>query len=478
MPQRPNILFIMTDQQRYDALGCTGGWVETPHLDRIAARGTRFDCCYTNAPQCVPTRLSLATGCYPHTTGVWVNSHHCLSPHTPTWMQAVRAAGYRTSLFGKTHLHPHTGDLRDREHLLHAYGLDDVDEIGGPRASRQVRSHMTQRWEDLGLWQLYRDDYAERFNNVPYVARPSPLPEEEFADVYVGQRAKAYLNDYQHAQPWCCWVSFGGPHEPWDAPQRWAERYADDAMPPPIPRAEWMRGGDSILAAKCHNRPGVFTPQEVGAMRANYAGKVSLIDDQIGQLLAVIEARGELDTTAIVFTSDHGEHNGDAGLIYKDTFLDASARIPMIVSAPGQTGGTVADTPCELIDVGPTIAELAGTKLTYRQFGRSLLAATQDPSCAIRDYAVSEFCGEMMLATPERKLLLNASGQPYALLDRLADHDEQHDLRADPVEATKLNELRLQALDFLVHTQLHEAREFTARDADLIAPHSATSPAS
>lgn len=135
---QPNVLFIMTDQQRWDAMSCSGDWVKNPNLDRIAAEGVRFSRCVTTTPICVPARVSLATGRYPHNTAVWHNLAYTLSPEAPTWMQAVRDAGYRTSLFGKTHLHPHQGDLRECEHPINAYGLDDVDEIGGPRASAVV----------------------------------------------------------------------------------------------------------------------------------------------------------------------------------------------------------------------------------------------------------------------------------------------------------------------------------------------------
>ena len=132
----PNILLLMTDQQRADALGTSGGWVPTPHLDGLAAEGMRFTNCITTSPVCIPARLSLATGLYPHHTGVWQNQRSQPSGQQPTWMQRVRSAGYRTSLFGKSHLHPHQGDLRDREYLMRAYGLDDVDEIGGPERAR------------------------------------------------------------------------------------------------------------------------------------------------------------------------------------------------------------------------------------------------------------------------------------------------------------------------------------------------------
>jgi len=115
---KPNILFVMTDQQRWDAMGCSGDWVDTPNLDRIAAEGVRFSNCVTTSPICIPARVSLATGRYPHTTTLWNNADYTLPPDHPTWMNALRDAGYRTSLFGKIHLYPHHGDLREREDLL------------------------------------------------------------------------------------------------------------------------------------------------------------------------------------------------------------------------------------------------------------------------------------------------------------------------------------------------------------------------
>ena len=207
----PNILLLMTDQQRWDAMSCSGDWVQTPNLDRIAGEGIRFTNCVTTSPVCIPTRLSLATGLYPHNTHVWNNMNHQMPAETPTWMQAVRDAGYRTSLFGKTHLHPHSGDLREREDLMNAYGLDDVNEIGGPRASANVVSHMTALWEEKGLWEAYRADYRERFSTKPYLVRPSTLGLEDYADVYVGQQAKQYLQNYERDEPWCCWVEFRRP---------------------------------------------------------------------------------------------------------------------------------------------------------------------------------------------------------------------------------------------------------------------------
>ena len=355
----PNVLFLMTDQQRADAMSCSsdGSWVKTPNLDRIAAEGVRFTNCTTTTPICIPARVTLATGLYPHNTHVWSNLNYALPETAQTWMRVLRDMGYRTSIFGKTHLHPHRGDLRDREYLLHAWGLDDVDEIGGPRASAAVMSHMTARWEEKGLLEAYRADFAERFANKPHVARPSVLPLEEYADVYVGQKAKQYLSTYDHNQPWFCWVTFGGPHEPWDAPEPYASMYDPAAMPEPQPRpteADSDKRPQGWLDTYMERRTPKFDDGDQAAMRANYAGNVSLIDDQIGEILATIEQRGELDNTIIAFTSDHGEMNGDWDLIYKMNFLDSSARVPLLFRSPKTVneGGKVIDAPVENIDLG------------------------------------------------------------------------------------------------------------------------------
>ncbi len=450
----PNILFIMTDQQRWDAMSCSGSWVHTPNLDRIASEGVRFPNCVTTTPVCIPARVSLATGLYPHNTGVWNNCSYTLPADSHTWMQAIRDAGYRTSLFGKTHLHPHGGDLRDREHLMHAYGLDDVDEIGGPRASARVLSHMTARWQELGLWEAYQADYADRFSTKPHVVRPSALPLQEYADVYVGQRAKAYLENYDRDQPWFCWVSFGGPHEPWDTPEPYASRYDPAAMPRAAPLPEWPQPRPrGALDRRLARRP-ALTDQDVARLRADYAANVSLIDDQIGQILAVLEARGDLANTVIAFSSDHGELNGDFGLIYKSTFLNGCVRVPLLLRTPqtaaSGTSGRTCTSPAEWLDVGPTLAELAGTPLAYEQFGRSLVPVLHGGRQSHRADALSEIDGEVMLLTETWKIALNADGHAYLMFDVAQDPLEQRNLAGLPEWRDAEEQLRLRVLERLV----------------------------
>lgn len=459
---RPNVLFIMTDQQRADAMSCSsnGEWVQTPNLDRIASEGVRFSNCTTTTPICIPARVTLATGLYPHNTHVWGNLNYSLPADAQTWMRTLREMGYRTSVFGKTHLHPHRGDLRDREHLLHSWGLDDVDEIGGPRASAAVLSHMTARWEEKGLWQAYKDDFAERFSSKPHLVRPSTLPLEDYADVYVGQQAKNYLREYDRSEPWFCWVTFGGPHEPWDAPEPYASMYEPSSMPMPQERPhepDRDKRPQGWLDSYMERRSPVFDPGDQAAMRANYAGNVTLIDDQIGEILAVLEERGELDNTVIGFTSDHGEMNGDWGLIYKMQFLDGSARVPLLFRSPKtrSNGGQVIDTPVENVSMGPTLIELAGGTLEYQQFGESLVSLWENGSSSSLG-AFSEIYGELMVTDGRHKLMINREGEPYYLLDQNEENFEAVNLVTDSSAPAKITELRELLVERLAKSQLQE----------------------
>jgi len=432
MKTKPNILFIMCDQLRADALGCTGNWVKTPNIDRIAHEGVRFSNCVTNSPVCLPARVSLATGRYPHNTDVWDNCPFELPEGTPTWMAAIRNAGYRTSLFGKAALHRRGPDIRNFEHVLNSYGLDDVDEIRGPRASVDTICHMTARWESLGLLEAFRKDIKERTGKNETLVRPSPLPLAEYYDVYVGQQAKNYLRNYNRAEPWFCWVSFAGPHEPWDTPEPYASMYRPNEMPEPRKRPPLRAQGPTgeLDRRFAESSEKIENAQE---LRASYAGKVTLIDDQVGEILKEIENRAELDRTVILFTSDHGEMNGDYNLIHKSNFLNPAVRIPLIVSTPEiknspSSAGKIFDHPIELFDAGPTLADSAGTRISYRHFARSLAPTLRDPKVEHRSFALTEFKHELMYLDRDWKLMLNRDGEPYRLFNVKNDADEMEDL--------------------------------------------------
>lgn len=432
---KPNILLIMTDQHRWDALGFVSPWMSTPNMDRIAREGIQFTNCITTSPLCIPARRAMASGLYPHTTNVWGNRHVPLD--TPTWMSCIRDAGYRTSLFGKTHLNAHGGDLRNVAHLLQAQGLDDVNETVGPKECASTLSHMTAEWATLGIWDAYKHDLVERYSNKPYVVRPSTLGFDNYYDTYVGRKAKEYLEAYDRNQSWFCWVSFGGPHEPWDAPEPYASAYAPDATPKAL--SGNMTGGArrarGLLDKRLEILPGV-TPQDVAAMRADYAGNVTLIDDMIGGIFEVIEARGEMDNTVIALASDHGEMNGDYGLLYKGNFLESAARIPFLIKTPTSATESLGSTvhrkicasPIEWFDLGPTLVELAGGEIGHRQFAKSLVPCLKDPKVLVREESLCELAGEIMIRNARWKLAVNMEGKTYLLFDLENDSLETRNL--------------------------------------------------
>ena len=399
----------------------------------------------------------MATGRYPHNTGVWDNCPFELPEGTPTWMSAIREAGYRTSLFGKAALHRRGPDLRKFEYVLNSYGLDDVDEIRGPRASADTLCHMTARWNSLRLLAPFRKDIKERAGKNKTLVRPSPLPLAEYYDVYVGQQAKKYLHRYKRSEPWFCWVSFAGPHEPWDTPEPYASMYRADNMPEPLRRPpERGQGPTGELDRKFAESPRgeIHNARE---LRANYAGKVTLIDDQIGQILNKIERREELDRTIILFTSDHGEMNGDYDLIYKSNFLNGAVRVPLIVSTPeikrsAQAGKTV-DSLVEWFDAGPTLADLAAAKINYTQFARSLVPVLQNQKVEHRRFAMSELSLEVMYLDHNWKLLLNREGEAYRLFDVKKDPQEVEDLVGRTEYDGLIKELKNDVLDRWMQTQ-------------------------
>lgn len=432
--KRPNILFIMADQFRSDIMSCAGGPAHTPHLDAIAAEGIRFTNCVTAAPLCIPARISLFTGKYPHTTGAWDNASFVLSPNANIWSKSFRTLGYATSLFGKTHLHGSKCDFIAREDYLHSYGFDTVNEITGPHASCESRTYMTDMWKAKGWLDAFVADMRKR-GKTPQ-AYPSPVPLEDFYDVYVGSCGAEYLKHYQEDKPWFCHISFGGPHEPWDTPEPYNKLYDPEKMPLPDPRMKDAnparpRGLTDKLMAKQTIQ---CTPEQAKEIRADYCGACTLIDEMIGQVIQIIKDRGEWDNTIVLFTSDHGELNGDQGFVNKRNFFHGALNIPLIIRTPETAGqpGRISDAFVHLIDVGPTLVDLAGGTLDYPQFGLSLRGLIDGSYSTLRDHVLSELSGEIMYCDEQWKVVLNKDGDIYLLFDRLNDPHEQLNLASAP----------------------------------------------
>ena len=426
---RPNILFIMTDQLRYDAISEKEGSSRyTPNLDALADCAVQFTNCFTTSPICAPARASLLSALYPHQMGIWNNDPHIFPKKAKNWVKILKAQGYRTSIFGKTHYYPYNGsvpDMRQAEPLLAAYGYDDIDEIPGPRVSGKLLSHMTALWKEKGYLDIVREDLQRRYSGKHTCTEPSPLPLSLYPDVYVGSKANEYLRAYDRSEPFFCFVSFGGPHDPWDCPTEYSKRFDSCKMQTPRPcftdnNPDRPQG---VWDEEQHHPP--LDMQDIEAVRKNYAGKVSLIDEQIGMLFDTLRKKNVWDDTLIIFTSDHGEMLGDCQRLYKQNFLEPSVHIPLLVKQPYQTTAVQSNALVELLDIGPTFVDYAETTMDYPAEGISLRGLCEQTQESIRGVQFSEYNQEIMVFDGRWKLVVNKEKEPYLLFDLESDPFEQ-----------------------------------------------------
>jgi len=430
----PNILFIMDDQHRHDYLGAAGAsFINTPNLDELAERGIRFTQCTTNCPVCAPARIGLATGLQPIHLGALDNSG-MLPLATPTYYQRLRDSGYRVGCVGKLDLaksDPYNGRYGDRP-CTYSWGFTHPEECEGKMhagSSPTPIGPYTHYLQERGLLQKFYEDYRDRAARgwIKDAAHDSALPADAFEDAYVGRRAAAWIEWVPDDFPWHFFVSFVGPHDPFDPPTEYGDRYRDADVPEAIQdstegKPDWVR-----------KRVIPLTPEEVAVTRRQYCGSTELIDDQVGLILAALERRGMLDNTYVVFSSDHGEMLGDHGLYTKSVAYEASLRVPLLVAGPGIEGGRVADTSVELIDLNPTLCELAGLPLQERIDARSLVPVLRGQTSAHRTEAISSLRHFRCVRTPTHKLIENYGGGAE-LYDLERDPEERHNIAAEQPE--------------------------------------------
>ena len=420
-PDRPNILFIMDDQHRFDWLGCAGAdWVRTPNLDRLAARGVRFANAFTNSPVCVPARVALACGLQPCRTGV-LNNQGFLPRGTPTYYQRLRDSGYRVGLVGKLHMakprEPYslTGDRP----VLFSYGFTHTEEHVGKVGSVDggAMDPYGARLERKGLMRKLMQDYAtRRKEGWPAACNDSVLDTEDFHDHVIGRRGAEWISEVPDDYPWHCFVSFGGPHHPFDPPSEFAARYRDAAMPPAIADEAAAEHKPSRTFARMKSTDSL-------PARRQYAALIELVDRRVGDMMDALERRGMLDNTVVVFTSDHGEMLGDHRLWAKRVMYEGSLRVPLIVAGPGIAGGRVSNALVELLDLNATLCDLAGlpaqSELDTRSFGAVLRGEAEEHRSEVVSYLDTCQC----VRDRRYKAILNA-GQSDELYDLEQDPDE------------------------------------------------------
>ncbi|MDH3707953.1 MAG: sulfatase-like hydrolase/transferase [Acidimicrobiia bacterium] len=442
---QPNLLVITTDQQRWDWLGCHGSpGVDTPHLDALASRGVRFTRHVTNSTVCVPARIGLATGVSPIRLGTLSNGD-VLPPGVPTYYQALRDAGYRVGVVGKLDLNK-TNQQNGRKGNrpdTYTWGFTDPIEAEGKMHARgdgDGRPLGPYGWwlHEQGLFDAFRDDAAARSEGLyaRWLRQPgdpphrstrwfddSPLPAHAFEDAWIGRRSCQWLREVPDEHPWHLYVSFVGPHDPFDPPTEYAERFRDAPVPAPV-----LDSGAGRNAATRHTEYG-NTEDEIVTARRQYTAALAVIDDAVGDLVATIDELGLTDDTIVIFSSDHGEMLGDHRLFQKHVPYEPAMRIPLLAAGPGIATG-VSDALTELVDLAPTLLERAGVDPLADIDGQSLVPLLTDPTLSHRDAQVVGEHHYRAIRTHTHKYV--------HYVDPAFEWDELYDLDADPDETQNL----------------------------------------
>ncbi|MBI2422423.1 MAG: arylsulfatase [Candidatus Hydrogenedentes bacterium] len=361
---RPNILLLMADQHRGDTLGIAGHPAAyTPNLDRIAREGAYFSHAYSTTPTCTPARAALLTGLQPWNHGLLGYSKVGL--RYPVEMpQALRDAGYYTTGIGKMHWHP--------QRNLHGFHQTILDE-SGREATPEFRSDY-RAWFKSAAPNLDPDATGIGFNS--YRAGVYALPEELHPTRWTAGVAINFLESYNQPGPFFLKVSFARPHSPYDPPKRWMDHYNGAHIPAPA-IGEWAAINATRDTPEDTLWCGDLGAETVRHSRQGYLATVSFVDEQIGRILAALEARGMLENTLILYTSDHGDMTGDHHLWRKGYPYEASARIPMLLRWPNALldapRGQIRTEPVEIRDILPTFLDAAGATVPQSLDGRSML---------------------------------------------------------------------------------------------------------
>jgi len=486
MSERPNFLYLITDQQRSDWLSCYGHpVVKTPHIDSLARTGSRFTDFHVASPVCMPNRASLMTGRMPTLHGLRYNGCH-LPPTANTFVEVLRQSGYRTAAMGKSHLQPFTNEAA--RHLPDPPGLENriVEEAWQQNSDASIEDtanydndepfqvqtpyfgfeHMelsSHHGDQCGAhyrqwfraqrkdWQALWDEQNEIPHNYscPQAYR-TPVPEELYPSSWIADRAIDYLdNQKQSDSPFFAFVSFPDPHHPFNPPGKYWDMYSPedfdislpfDAHQNPPPPLQWMeqnfREGGKQFTKQTAMRVG---DQQLREAMALTAGMITMIDDQIGRIIDTLKANGQYDNTVIIFNSDHGDYMGDFGLLLKGSLPFRSiTQVPMIWSDPANRNEQTVDALASTIDIAPSILERAGLTPYRGVQGQSFIESFNNNTH--RDELLIEFndgSAKLGFESPARVRTLRTKSWRFSMYAG-EDWGELYNLKTDPNESHNL----------------------------------------
>jgi arylsulfatase A-like enzyme len=471
------ILFVTTDQQRYDTLGCNGGdLARTPVVDRLAAEGIRYERAHPQSVVCMPSRSTILTGQHPSTHGVWMNGVP-LPVGAPSVAATLRDAGYRTALVGKAHFQPyldpflrfeenelarrgttpHGGAHRGFEHLeLATHGP-----LGPLHYARWLNEEHPEavggyyRVLDAGM-QVNGEGGGD--TGAPQVA-VNPIPRDWYHTDWVAQRTISWLDSLDADDDWFCWMSFPDPHHPWDPPESEVGRidWRDVPLPAGYPedRAErerildgkprqWRLWYDGTLVSNYEAPadwvPATLTSDQVREVNARNAVECELIDEALGRVLERVAARGWADDVDVIFTTDHGELQGDFGLLFKGPYhVDALMRLPLVWRPAPSAAPTpsVVSAPVGLVDLAPTFCAIAGLEVPEWAQGTTLPLDDADARARGVERVLTEWDSELFgvdvhLRTVTREGWVCTSYRAGTVHD--GTEGELYDLTDDPLQ--------------------------------------------
>ncbi|WP_129116803.1 sulfatase-like hydrolase/transferase [Halegenticoccus tardaugens] len=439
--ERPNVLLLLTDQERYD-LTTPGSRPETPAIDELADEGLRFERAYTPISICSSARASLLSGLYPHNHGMLNNCHEDdailrnLPSDLPTLGERLAEAGYRNTYLGKWHVGRDQGPAD--------FGFEYLggsDRHHDPQLESSFRDYRRRLGVDPDGIELEDVVYTEHERDPTLLAATTPVPAEATRPYYLAERTIERLEavaEGDEAGPFFHRSDFLGPHHPYVIPEPYASMYDPAEIDPWPTYAETFAGKPAAHERYLAYR-GVagFDWDDWAGLVAKYMGFMTLIDEQIGRILTALSDLGLADSTVTVHTSDHGDFVGNhrqfnkGPMMYEDTY-----RVPLFVRWPGVTEpGSVCESFVSLLDLMPTLLDVGGADVLPDLDGRSLRpllggdAPDDWPDDAFAEYHGDEFglYSQRMLRTHRYKLVFN-----------VPDRNELYDLRADPHELTNL----------------------------------------
>ena len=440
--KRPNVLLIISDQQRTDTLGFVGRTpCRTPNLDRLAAQGVSFDQAITPSPLCGPARAAIFNAQYPHQVSgrpepgsqgpladgefdpsardMLLNDYTCLAE--PHLTRLLKAHDYHTAYAGKWHLgndvlgnwfERYDGNVNSRYvDWLREQGLP---ETGWPLNDPELRTTRTPRM------------------SVPHT-KPSPLQPEQTNDAWITDIALRFLEERPREKPFFAVCGFNGPHPPFMIPEPYYSMYDPADVPEPV-NFQWSDGEPNCKKESFYRQLAMDHGETWDAWKmsvAVYWGFCTLIDDQVGRLIRGLEYQNALDNTVIIYCSDHGEMLGQHGLWHKMQPYEEALRVPLILCGPGVPASSRSPATVSLIDIAPTILSAAGIAAPAAYEGRDLaegygVRQPEDRTVFSEQKPLGAFHGE----TDWR---LACDGR-YKYVWNRDDRDELYDLESDPCE--------------------------------------------